>query len=76
MLKRLNTFNLGASAESGTFYDYYSFTDQPITLIDLNKVFRTVQSLEQKILLVNPLVQFVNGLTLIAISFLKIEQHS
>lgn len=76
MLKRLNNFNLGRSIDSEIEYDYYSFTDQPITLIDIAKVFRSVQSQRQKDLMMNALLQFVNGLILIAISFLGLPEHN
>jgi hypothetical protein len=79
-LKRLNTFNLGNLTPEKETYDFYSFSEIQSTKIQsdwslgngqkTNSVLATVGNRE----CINPLMQFINGLTLMSISFLKLPE--
>ena len=75
ILKRLNTFNLGKLTNTNDVYDFYSFSDLASTVIKQNwNIATEMMSNVKNSIVINPLMQFINGLTLMAISFLKLPQ--
>lgn len=76
ILKRLNSFNLGKLTDDKDVYDFYSFSELPSTIIQSMTTRPSIEgsgSLPNQ-QIINPLMQFINGLTLISISFLKLPQ--